>query len=197
MMPRQSGFTLLELLVALVVFGLLMVGLTQGTRFGLAAWQHQARTIDDVSGLDATARLLTRLIEQIDVGDSHDAPPIAGTAASFTFTSEMPMAAILPSHEADMRLLVDGAHHLILRWAPYTHATRIGPPPKPTDTVLLDGVDHVQFSYWPSPGIAGDGWLTDWTAAQAPALVRIRLVFSAARQPLWPDIVAAPMRQRP
>ena len=37
-LDRQSGFTLLELLVALVVLGLLVVGLTQGVRAGLTMW---------------------------------------------------------------------------------------------------------------------------------------------------------------
>jgi len=42
----MRGFTLLEILVALAVFAFLVLGLTQGTRFGLAAWDRQARTVD-------------------------------------------------------------------------------------------------------------------------------------------------------
>ena len=34
-MARQAGFTLLEILVALVVLGILLVGLSQATRFGI------------------------------------------------------------------------------------------------------------------------------------------------------------------
>jgi general secretion pathway protein J len=33
----SAGFTLLEILVALIVFGFVMVGLTQGVQFGLHA----------------------------------------------------------------------------------------------------------------------------------------------------------------
>jgi prepilin-type N-terminal cleavage/methylation domain-containing protein len=40
---RQKGFTLLELLVALVVLGLLVVGLNQGVRAGLTMWGAQTR----------------------------------------------------------------------------------------------------------------------------------------------------------
>ena len=36
-MRRQSGFTLLEMMVALVVFGLLMAGVAQTMRYGLTA----------------------------------------------------------------------------------------------------------------------------------------------------------------
>ena len=53
---RQGGFTLLEMLVALVVLGLLVVGLTQGVRTGLALWSAQSRRIGTAADLDAVAR---------------------------------------------------------------------------------------------------------------------------------------------
>ena len=45
--PRrgEAGFTLLEVLVALSVLGFLMLGLAQGLRFGLLAWDRQAQVI--------------------------------------------------------------------------------------------------------------------------------------------------------
>ena len=52
---QQSGFTLLELLVALVVLGFLMVGLTQGVRTGLAMWGAQTRRLGETGEL-VTAR---------------------------------------------------------------------------------------------------------------------------------------------
>ena len=36
---RRNGFTLLKLLVALAVFGLLLTGLTQGMQYGLLGWR--------------------------------------------------------------------------------------------------------------------------------------------------------------
>ena len=39
--PSDAGFTLLEIMVALVVFGLLVLGLGQGVDFGLRAWGRQ------------------------------------------------------------------------------------------------------------------------------------------------------------
>ena len=76
------------------------------------------------------------------------------------FTSELPegAAAALGSREAEIRILVDPAHRLILRWAPYSHATPAGTPPVPVDTVLLSRVDHVTISYWARSG--PPHWLT-------------------------------------
>jgi len=136
--PRQAGFTLLEILVALVVLGLLVAGLAQGVRFGLLAWHRQLGQLAEDADLDAVDRTLRRAIEQIDPGNRHDAPEMRGSAASVEFTSLLPQsAAFVSDRRAEMRLLVDPAHQLVLRWAPYSHAERIVPPPAPTDTVLL------------------------------------------------------------
>ena len=45
-MKQDSGFTLMETLVALVVLGFIVAGLAQGLRFGLVAWDRQAVVID-------------------------------------------------------------------------------------------------------------------------------------------------------
>src|SRR5271155_5681229 len=64
---RQAGFTLLEILVALVVFGFLFVGLNQGTRTGFALWNAQTRRIGETEELDAIARMLRSLLTGIPI----------------------------------------------------------------------------------------------------------------------------------
>ena len=73
----SRGFTLLELLVALAVFSLLVVGLTQGLRFGLQGWKAQSRETQKLSELDSVDRLLRSLLasaqssEAVFIGDTH------------------------------------------------------------------------------------------------------------------------------
>ena len=62
---RQSGFTLLEMLVVVIVLGLLMVGLTQGVRAGMALWGAQQRRVGETAELDASARVLRILLTGI------------------------------------------------------------------------------------------------------------------------------------
>ena len=57
---RQTGFTLLELLVVVAVLGLLIIGLTQGVRAGLTLWDAQSRRTGETAELDAAARVLRR-----------------------------------------------------------------------------------------------------------------------------------------
>jgi general secretion pathway protein J len=184
---HAAGFTLLEVLVALVVLGLLLGGLTQGVRFGLAAWDRQNQAIDRTRDRDAVDLALRNLVEQLE-----PAVQVDGRAHSLGFTSVLPVAADLPTHQADLLLLVDTRHRLLLRWRPHLHAERFVPAPPPQETVLTEGVAALNLAYWPRTG--NGAWLDSWTATTPPALIRFRLSFLAADRRHWADIVAVPMR---
>ena len=190
----QAGFTLLEIMVAIVVLGFLMAGLAQATRFGLRAWDTQARLIEQRGDLDAVDRTLRTLIGGLDPGYRVDPPNIVGNAHGFAFTTTLPegaaLAAGLASRRADVLLTVDAARRLLLRWTPARHAARLAPPPPPIETVLLTGVVRIDVAYWREPG----GWVAAWDGRVPPALVRIRLVSDAGPTSAWPPIVIAPRR---
>lgn len=193
-MKRDSGFTLLEVLVALSVLGFLMLGLGQGVRFGFLAWDRQARVIAARSELDAIDRLLRRLIEQMDPGTERDPPQIVGTARSLAFRTDLgPAAGPLGLRDADVRVSVE-AGRLLLRWRPHLHVLPFATLPVPQETEILRSVAALEIGYW----AAGDGgWRVEWTEARLPALVRLRLRFAEGERRRWPDIVAAPVRSRP
>lgn len=184
-----AGFTLLEILVALVVLGFLLAGLAQGTRFGLRAWDMQGRMVDARGELDAVDRTLRGLIAQANPGSSEVPTPLTGTARAIVFTSDLPQA--LAGQRADMSLTVDGAHRLLLRWTPHRHVRQLGPPPTPQQTELLRGVARLEIGYWAAGGVGG--WAAAWSATALPALVRIRIVFEDGDPRHWPDIVAGTM----
>ena len=190
----MRGFTLLELLVVLVVLGFLMVGLAQGLHLGLQLWDRQRQTLDAVSQLDATDRALRGLIEQMDPGGRVEMSDIDGTPRTLRFTTRLPDAAgALSTRRADVMLLVDNLHQLLLRWTPSPHVLPLAPV-RPNETVLLRGVDHIAISYRPDAPAAG--WVANWQDPIPPLLVRIHIAFAPADPRIWPDIVAAPIRQR-
>lgn len=193
MIHRQpGGFTLLEVLVALVVLGFMMAGLAQGVRFGTRAWDTQARVIAERGELDAVDRALRRLIERMAPGRDREPAGVRGEADRLAFTSELPLAASAIARAADVAILVGGGR-LVLRWTPHLHARRLGPDPVPTEEVLLHGVARVEFAYWAPAG----AWTSVWSERAPPALVRVRVVFPEGDRRRWPDIVAAPLRERP
>lgn len=184
-----GGFTLLELLVTIVVGGLLLVSLSQGTRFGLLAWATDARLTrgnDDLQIMDSTVR---HLIQGMDPGAVRAPAPMAGGGDRFECLTALPNGfGASPSRRMSAELLVDGDHRLVLRWRPYLRATRLGPMPATRDTELLSGVSRIAVSYWSPSG----SWVSTWHGGQLPTLVRVRLWFPDGDPRRWPDIVAAP-----
>ncbi len=187
---RQAGFTLLELLVGLVVLGFIIAGLNQGVRYGFRATEVQARVRDGSGDLDAIDRTLRGLIEQAEPGNDHSGPTMHGTGAMVVFSTDLPAAASALTRHADVAVLVDPAHRLILRWTPHLHATPFVPPPPPVETELVGNVAALQASYY------SDGWQSGWNQERLPSLVRLRVVFPPGDRRHWPDIVIAPRRQR-
>lgn len=199
---REAGFTLLEIVVALVVLGILLATLTRGVEFGLAAFDRQDRMITVGGRLQAVDSLLRRLIEQLDPGTSTDGNSVVGARHAIGFRAPLPirspeaardgLGGALADGLADLRLSVNGKHQLILAWLPHRHVTRAGPVPTPHEEMLLDGIDRIDCDYW------SDGaWRGQWRQSRPPELIRIRLVFTEGSALRWPDLVVAPVRDQP
>jgi general secretion pathway protein J len=190
---RTSGFTLLEILVALAVFGFLLAGLSQTVRFGLTAWRQEARLSDGKTDLEAVDRSLRSIVENLAPGDDPAQPPIDGSAASLTGVTRLRVPGSgLTAVLVEAGVAVSG-RRLVLRWRPYHHGTPLGRPPPAAETELIDGIAQLRVDYWKSPGV----WVSGWHEPELPLLIRFRVTRSDARTPRWPDIVVAPRLSRP
>jgi general secretion pathway protein J len=204
-MPRDTrrrnagGFTLLEVLVALVVLGLLLATLAQGMRVGLGAMTVGQRVGASADGLETTERTLRQLLGRTTPPDpATQDRAFTGLEHGTAFTTTLPQGLGTPEPlEADVSLLVVDGHHLVLRWRPH-HRNWIVPPPPPATVALQDGVERLELAYF-QPGGDGRGgrWLSSWRGPDLPRLVRIRVVFAAGDRRHWPEIVVATMRERP
>lgn len=188
----ERGFTLLELLVVILVFGLVLAMLSQGMHVGMRAMLAQARIRDGVADLEPVARSLRNMIADMDPGTYTDPPFVQGNGTSLAFVTDLPLTPDAPPRRANVTLLVAG-RRLVLRWTVAPHAQLFGPPPSARETVLVDGVERVEFSY----ASAGAEWQTQWNRPALPRLVRMRFVFPKGDGRRWPTILAAPLRERP
>ena len=188
---RETGFTLVEIIAALVIFGFLIAGLAQGVRFGLTAWRLQTETVARDTDLDITARTLTALLTAIAPVGPGDPPSVVGHANGLAFTTTLPVRiGTPPTNLADARLADDNGK-LVLDLVPHLHAQRLVPAPNPTRIVLASGVDKLSIDYWRR----SDGhWLTEWKSTQPPQLVRVTVDLSGGRH--WSPLVAAPILSR-
>jgi general secretion pathway protein J len=166
----SAGFTLLEMLVALAVFGLVVVTLSGGVRFAGRAVVAEERLIDGYAEVEPVRNLIRRLVG--------DARAISGTADTLELTAPLP-AALGAEGLFDIRLGTQG-EHLIIEWQAH-HA----PGAATGRAALIDGVSGLTFSYLDF----GSGWRPSTRKDQPPLLVRIELGFGNARQI---DLIAAP-----
>jgi general secretion pathway protein J len=193
----QAGFTLLELLVALTVFSLLMLGLTQGLRFGLQGWEAESRESRNLAELDSVDRLLRGLLTSIQV---RTAAGFSGDIHSMRFVGSLPRAAPPGIRVATISLLVSRDGRLILSWTPPTLDTGTKHPPPPQITPILDNVAAIHCAYYADARSVVDGksgkaaWRMRWNGSDGiPELVRIHIDFAEGDPRHWPDFVVAPM----
>jgi general secretion pathway protein J len=190
---KPNGFTLLEIMIALAVFGFLLAGLSQTVRFGLVAWQQDLRLSEEKVDLDGVDRTLRSVVENLAPQDDSGQTSIEGTDSSFTGVTRLRVPGMgerpIP---VDAGLAVSG-HRLVLRWRPYRHVVPIGPAPAPAETELIGDVVRLGISYWRPPGI----WVSRWHEPDLPLLIRFRLTFAGSPAPRWPDIIVAPILSRP
>jgi general secretion pathway protein J len=182
---RAAGFTLLEVMTALVVVSLIIALLAHSVDFVLGAWQWQGIALTAHDEMEPIDRTLRRLIEQTDPGDPGWPPVFEGGAHRLLFATEMPDVL---AGEAEVALGVDRSHQLMLLWH-----SRLARPEVQHSAVLLEGVERLDIQYW-EPETST--WLNTWSLHSLPALVRLRVVFPRGDPRHLPDVIAAPMRAR-
>jgi general secretion pathway protein J len=195
---RDSGFSLLEILVALTVLGFLLIGLHQGARTALDLWKMQSRQLSGTAEFNSTVRLLRTLLTDVPRNpaapmNSGGPPPaitFEGTTDHLTFVGDLPngLGHLL---RADMTLRLERAR-LVLAWKPHQHQVE-SVIPAITEIELLGGFSRLEFAYWGALGPElPPGWMTEWAGPAIPELLRIRIRGAAVGTRSWPDLIIAP-----
>jgi general secretion pathway protein J len=186
---KQAGFTLLELLVALVVFGLLMAGVAQAMRYGMVAWTAQTRQSAGPETQAAVDGALRRLIEQASPNG------FVGRPDQMAFTAPLPAGSPHPGQLADLALAVTPDGVLVLRWAPHPPGIRLRPAAPPQTEILLTGVSDLRLQYLTPQPNGSTSWSDTWSQAGLPLLVRVGMTYAGKQA--WPDLVSAPVDAGP
>ncbi len=186
--PGAVGFTLVEVMAALAVLGVVLALLGQAQQFGVAAWTHQTRSLAVDGDLEGVDRLLRHLVTAVDPAGMHGTTAeFVGSAHAIAFTSVL-LVPGFDTREVDAALMVAANTGLELSLQPH-YRRLLGPRPAPLRQQVLSGVTGLDISY-----TAVDGaWKADWRGPTMPRLIRFHFEFATAGQH-WPDIVVAPMR---
>ena len=189
---KPAGFTLLELLVAITLMGLLLVVLYGGLRIGLRGWDAGEQRAEATQQLRLVHEFLRRQLAQsmtvYQFDDQQNRTVVfAGQADGIEFVTPM-LVRLGQAGLYRVRIeVVDG--RLWIRWRPYLPNDPAAGEER--ERVLLEEVSAVEWAYFgleqfddPQPR-----WSNAWTNPQIrPLLVRLNLKL---RDEPWPDLVVA------
>ena len=183
----QQGFTLLELLIAVSLLGLIFAALGGGLRFGTDAWKAGAARLDNSDELQLVHRVLRRQLGAAlptGTGDiEQDGPPaFSGRRDALNFCAPAPAQGMRSGlYRYGLSLQRDaGAFALVLDWRGDTSPTGGREP-------LLRGLAAIRIEYL---GDGAEQWRNDWIGrTDLPRAVRIGLRFADPNHPPWPPVI--------
>jgi len=191
-LKTDQGFTLIEVIVALVVLGLILAGLAQAQHFGMSAWTLETKLADNTAELERVDRVIRDLIETAAPPVTNGDKPFEGQEHRLVFVTELPdEPEDQPVRRAQVSLGVDDKHRLVLRWQPDANATPLVPLPAPKQIVLAEGLERIDLAYRQAASDGGK-WSKIWSDSPLPALVQLHFVLPAGHHK-WPDMAVATM----
>ncbi|GLQ99464.1 prepilin-type N-terminal cleavage/methylation domain-containing protein [Dyella mobilis] len=199
-MKRAAGFTLLEVLGALMLMALLLLGVYSGVRSATHTVQAGTLKIEQLDQVRSAQMFLRRELEQamtqaIAHDDNNNNIYFIGSSNEMQFVAPLPgYLGVSGPQIVDVKLVSDGdkGKQLVASLAVLPPD---GSKPKPLGDpqVLLDGIVDGGFSY---RGLDQQGKLMDWQsdwkfAGNMPNVVTIKLALRNGRE--WP-LLSAPLR---
>jgi general secretion pathway protein J len=200
----SAGFTLLELLIAITLLGLLLAALFGGLRLGARAWERSEERLEESARLQVVQNFLRERLAQAYPLTAEDQTgrlrlAFEGTGDTLRFVTLMP--AYLGIGFAELLLAVDdrtGIENLVVQWRRF-ELTPQSDDEEPQIKVLLEDIEALEIAYY---GALARGepilWHEQWLDIMAlPQLIRLRVIFAVGDRRYWPDLIVRPMTDAP
>lgn len=196
---RQRGFTLLELLIAMTLMGLVLGLLYGGLRLGARSWDAGEQRAERINEMQAVHDFIRRQIRQsLEVfRNTRQGRVLAFQGESRRLLIVAPMFEYLGQGglyyiEFDVLQDVDG-DVLRMRWHPFQPGAPDGSEndidiQDAEETILLSDVTGVEWAYFGIDSVGEEPeWFDEWdNPLQSPSLIRLSLTI---REAAWPDLV--------
>jgi general secretion pathway protein J len=197
--PQHAGFTLIEMLVALVLIGLLTAGLFGGLRFAARATDRATAATDHAAAIALAYSFL-----QAQLGNAQPYPATAdpkdkqiifdGGPGQIDVITTAPSRLALGGffHLRLAAVSLRGQLHLFAEWRESPRRDDAAPETSLPPTVLLDHLREASFAFFGTtdPEVPGE-WHDQWQdATTLPKMIRLRIEFADGWQA--PDLIVAP-----
>jgi len=194
-----GGFTLLELLVALTLLGLILALIFGGLQFGTRAWETTEVNIEDQAEVRLVQAFLRRYMA--DARPVLESTQVARRDVVFTGSRDaLSFVALMPQHLGPPGLYKlqlefvrdnDGGRLVFTRSLYGEESTDVSLNEEEDEQVLLNGIAKVEFSYFgTSLPAQPPQWIDRWEKARnLPSLVGLRIEFAEDDGRYWPEMV--------
>jgi general secretion pathway protein J len=197
---QHRGFTLIEMLVALALMGMIAVILITSLQLGGHSWQRVMRaaaSTEDIAQAQEILRLrLSALYPENRVaGDLSQPAFLVSNGSSLEFSGEAPEA----TADGILRYQIavsasSGA--LEIRSSSDQHG-HIGTSSDSKAEALLSHVASLAVQFWLKPEATGGRWVDRWESRKLPQLIRIDVAFGANDKRRWPPLYVEPRIDTP
>ncbi len=191
---RAAGFTLIEVMLALAVIGVVVTVSVSSLWLAQRAWQGGESQAVRTGDLQLTARILRESVGQIVLGQDD----FIGSEQELSFTAVMPP---YPTLGGTYRMAFrvenqDGVRQLVMRrmltnintQSPYWDGTQ-------AQSTLITWAGDIQFAFLDEE-IEDDQiirtWVTEWRSRRPPPLMALRLLPADGSTDAPVEILAAP-----
>jgi general secretion pathway protein J len=193
---RNSGFTLVELLIGLALLGFLSLLMLSGLEITSNAWRHVDARATAGRELESAQDLLRDRLSQVypavvSDDDGNHTVDFAGRADAIEFVAPLP-------ERFGARVLVRFRLHLDdgtlrLGWSLPGNAETDSD--SPAEASVLGNLSDVAILYYGVDDPAAPAhWQSSWLGRKSlPLLIRVHLARNAPETAAWPDLVIAPL----
>ena len=194
---RETGFTLLELLVALALMTLVAVLLTQALGFGRNAWQRAEASVQAMETVTSVRARLREWLERAYPFNPSRATrkvfyPLRGEERSVVFSTPLaPEGGNNTLYRVELKF-DDSKQQLLMRYQEETNNTD-RPDYDAPEELILEGVGNLRFSYL-EPGTPAR-WVSNWLRKeQLPKAIKIQMKSSdlPSQKLSFPDLIIRP-----
>lgn len=200
---HDRGFTLMELLVAMTLLGILMATLLGGLRLGSRVWDVSERAVQQVDEVEIVRNFLRERFERIlPLSSTISGEPtetlFMGDQRRLRFVSFMPESFNNQPFLLELSLQQRGGggvqKDLVLTWRrlegdqPELGQAAAG------ERVLIEDVAEIAFGYFGGDRRQAKAWFEQWSNSEfLPSLIKFELGFLESDQRRWPPLMVSPM----